>query len=141
MQVKYPCQRKKKGININKKDLRNLISFIDNKIGKYIDPAYPNNKVFRMYIRGKQKACIDVKNILSKLLYDKSQHEPLSKEDVLNLIYIMESKKESCDLESLCTNNGLLNVSIKGQEELYCEVKEVLEDFLCEYDEDSLYQH
>jgi hypothetical protein len=114
---------------------------MDYKIGKYFDPVSLNNRVFGTYIKGKQKACLDVKNILSKLLYSKFQHAPVLKEDILNLIHIMDSKMNKCELESLNTVNGLTDVNIKGQNDLYSEVKEILEDFLCEYNEESTFQH
>lgn len=123
---------------MNNKDLLNIISFMDYKIGKYLEPSYMDNEVIVMYSKGKQKACIDVKNIFSNILYDKFQHVPLAKEDVLDLIFIMDSKKNYCDVMSLNTINGLHDVSIKGQRDVYGEVKEILEEFLCEYDEESL---
>lgn len=128
----------KEGISMNNKDLLNIISFMDYKIGKYLEPSYMDNEVIVMYSKGKQKACIDVKNIFSNILYDKFQHVPLAKEDVLDLIFIMDSKKNYCDVKSLNTTNGLHDVSIKGQRDVYGEVKEILEEFLCEYDEESL---
>lgn len=126
---------------MNNKDLRNIISFMDYKISKYVDPSFTDNEVILMYTMGKQKACIDVKKIFSKILYDKFQHVPLAKEDVLELIFIMDSKKNNCDLKSLNTKNGLHDAGIKGQSDLYGEVKEILEDFLCEYDEGTLCQN
>lgn len=126
---------------MDNKDLRNIISFMDYRISKYIDQSYSDNEVFLMYTKGKQKACIDVKNVFSKILYDKFQYVPLAKEDVLELIFIMDSKKNKCDVKSLNTTNGLHDVIIKGQSDLYCEVREILDDFLSEYDEESLCQN
>lgn len=123
---------------MNNKDLLKIISFMDYKIGKYLESSYTDNEVIAMYRKGKQKACIDVKNIFSNILYDKFQHVPLAKEDVLDLILLMDSKKNYCDVKSLNTANGLHDVSIKGQRDVYGEVKEILEEFLCEYGEESL---
>ncbi|MFX4261555.1 hypothetical protein ACOBQJ_05070 [Pelotomaculum propionicicum] len=126
---------------MDNKDLSNIIRFMDYKIGKYLEPSYTDDEVIVMYTKGKQKACFDVKNLFLKILYDKFQHVPLAKEDVLDLILIMDSKKNNCDVKSLNTPNGLHDVSVKGQSDLYSEVKGILEDFLCEYDEESLCQH
>ncbi|NLI11936.1 hypothetical protein [Pelotomaculum propionicicum] len=120
-----------------KEDLQNLIKFMDYKISKFIEPVSDDNNVYETYIKGEQKACLDVKNILSRLLNTKFQITPMSKDDIIDLIFIFESKKRKCRIKSLNTANGLQNIILEGQTHLYEEVKGILEEFLLEYEESS----
>lgn len=60
----------------------------------------------------------------------KCPKKPIEQNDYINLIESIKYMREESIKECLNNKNGLYDPFLKGKEDLYSEIKEVLEDYL-----------
>jgi hypothetical protein len=82
------------------------------------------------YYNGQTKASIEVSELIINYISCKCPKKPIEKEDYINLIESIKYLKEECIKECMNNEDGLYDVFLKGKEDLYSEIKEVLEDYL-----------
>jgi len=110
---------------IIKKDYLNLIiRYMDYIIKNCIELTLSESKVYDIYTKGKLSACMESKKVLEKL-YHESRFS-VATTDILNLVSFMEQKIHELDVKSTSTNNGLYNVYLKGERDIFSEVKAIL---------------
>ena len=82
------------------------------------------------YYNGQTKASIEISEMVINYISCKCPKKPVEQEDYVNLIETIKYMREECIKESLNNTDGLRDVFLKGKEDIYSEIKEILEDYL-----------
>jgi hypothetical protein len=111
--------------------LEALVDYLGDKSSKLPEISLnAETKIIDNYYKGQLKACFDLADMIVGYASTKCPKRKITKDDFVILINNTQALIAQSIEDSMCNNNGLYNSFLKGKEDLYREIKEVLEDYL-----------
>lgn len=117
--------------DIKRQLLSALNEYLYTKMNKYAELSVNSNtQVMSNYYQGQTKACIEASEMIDMFLKNVCPKRELGQQDFISLIENIRIVRADCIAEASEIDNGLLCSYLKGKEDIYSEVKMILEDYL-----------
>ena len=109
-----------------------VIDFLGDKSSKLSEISLrAETKVIDDYYKGQMKACFEIADIIVGYVEITCPKRKITKDDFEVLINNIQVLIAQTIEDSMCNNSdGLYDCYLKGKEDLYREIKEILEDYL-----------
>jgi len=108
-----------------------VIGFLGDKSSKLPDISLrAETKAVDDYYKGQLKACFELADIIVGYVETTCPKRKITKDDFEVLINNIQVLIAQSVEDSMCTDNGLYDCYLKGKEDLYREIKGILEDYL-----------
>jgi hypothetical protein len=112
--------------------LEALVDYLGDKSSKLPEISLnAETKIIDNYYKGQLKACFDLADMIVGYVSTKCPKRKITKDDFIVLINNTQVLIIQSIEDSMCHNSGgSYDCFLKGKEDLYREIKEILEDYL-----------
>ena len=118
-------------VDIKRQLLDAVIGFLGDKSSKLSEISLrAETKVIDDYYKGQMKACFEIADIIVGYVEITCPKRKINQKDFVVLINNIQVLIAQTIEDSMCNSDGLYDCFLKGKEDLYREVKEILEDYL-----------